>query len=345
VDTTPTLAESAASLSSSYGNQRIETPLLAGLAEGAIVAPGTYLIPLLARDQLLGVLWASTGPSADNDDAAFDTLRNLAASLALAADVLLLNEEEQKRRAREHMLATALATMDQAVLIVGLDGRVLYANAAAIAEYGYPFDSVQDIPFDRLVDAAAVAKRVGAEPAPGTGGTVWEAEHMHRRRDGTTFPASVLLSHIRDADGVPVGQVVTVRNLSAEQRIEEQLRQSEKLAALGELVAGVAHELNNPLAGISAFAQLLMEDPLGEEQQESVRLIKREADRAVGVIRDLLLFSRKTGPTQASVNVNEMVELTLRLRGYGLRSAGIDVRLELDADLPMVAGDSQRLVP
>jgi two-component system, NtrC family, sensor kinase len=134
-----------------------------------------------------------------------------------------------------------------------------------------------------------------------------------------------------------------VRNLTAERRIEEQLRQSEKLAALGELVAGVAHELNNPLAGISAFAQLLMEDELNEEQHESVRLIKREADRAVGVIRDLLLFSRKTGPSQTLVDINEMVERTLRLRGYGLRSAGIDVRVELDTTVPPVAGDGQRL--
>ncbi|MGQ0647381.1 MAG: GAF domain-containing protein, partial [Gemmatimonadaceae bacterium] len=337
-----TLENSAASLTGQLPSLRVNAASLAGVAEGRIVPSGCTIIPLIAKQRLLGVLWvvpSAAGLAAEHE---LDTLRNLAAPLALAADVLLLNEEEQQRRAREHMLATALATMDQAVLIIGLDRRVLYANAAAVTEYEYPIEVFQALPFERLIDSAAVARRVGSESTTEATG-IWEAEHIHRRRDGSTFPASVLLSYIRDADNVPVGQVVTVRNLTEERRIEEQLRQSEKLAALGELVAGVAHELNNPLAGISAFAQLLMEDELNEEQHESVRLIKREADRAVGVIRDLLLFSRKTGPSQTLVDVNEMIELTLRLRGYGLRSAGIDVRVELEPSIPRVAGDSQRL--
>ena len=126
-------------------------------------------------------------------------------------------------------------------------------------------------------------------------------------------------------------------------RLAEQLRQREKLAALGELVAGVAHELNNPLAGISAFAQLLLEEPLADGQRESVRLIKRESDRATGVLRDLLLFARSSGRAREPVDLNAVIELTLRLRAYSLRSAEISVVSLLEPGLPAVAGDEQRL--
>ncbi|HUQ83891.1 MAG TPA: ATP-binding protein, partial [Gemmatimonadaceae bacterium] len=98
------------------------------------------------------------------------------------------------------------------------------------------------------------------------------------------------------------------------------------------------------LAGISAFAQLLLEEEaLNDDQRESARLIKREADRAVSVIRDLLLFSRKAGPSSAPVDLNSLIQLTLRLRTYSLRSSGVDVETTLDPTLPKLAGDDQKL--
>jgi two-component system NtrC family sensor kinase len=169
------------------------------------------------------------------------------------------------------------------------------------------------------------------------------AEDVHRRRDGSEFPVTVTRGTIRDEQGTAVGQVLGVRNLTEERRVTEQLRQHEKLAALGSLVAGVAHELNNPLTGISAFSQLLLEEGLDEEQRESVRLIKREADRAVSVIGDLLLFARKTGAALAEVDVNALLQLAVRLRTYTLRAERITVELDLDPSAPRTVGDEQRL--
>jgi signal transduction histidine kinase len=128
-----------------------------------------------------------------------------------------------------------------------------------------------------------------------------------------------------------------------ERALAEAMHQTEKLAALGELVAGVAHELNNPLTGISMFAQLLLDESLGEDQRESVRMIKREADRAVGVIRDLLAFSRKTGPRLVAVDINALINQTIRLRGYSLQTAGVQVRPDLDPKLPAIPGDDRKL--
>ena len=302
--------------------------------------PGQFVIPLVSRQRLLGAITVRSPTGCTLSDIDRDALERLAAPTALAIDVLLLNEKETQHRERERMLATALATMTQPVFVLSNSGDIRYANAAAEQEYGYSHEELGGM---RAVDIVTSAHGLPTAAASGESDDMMTTEHIHRRRDGSEFPAVVTLNRIVSTSGEAVGQVLNVRNLTTERRIEDQLRQSEKLAALGELVAGVAHELNNPLTGISAFAQLLLEEDLSDEQDESVRMIKREADRAVTVIRDLLLFSRKTGPRQVAVDVNALLQQTIRLRLYSLRSAGVEVLYDLATDLPTVAGDDQKL--
>lgn len=137
--------------------------------------------------------------------------------------------------------------------------------------------------------------------------------------------------------------MLSVRNVSQERQLEEQMRHTEKMVAVGELVAGVAHEINNPLTGISAFAQLLLEETLTDDQRESVALIKKETDRAKGVIHDLLLFARNTERAAGPVDINDALGQVVRLRAYPLRNGGVDVQLALDPSAPRVSGDAQKL--
>ncbi|HYS69216.1 MAG TPA: ATP-binding protein [Gemmatimonadaceae bacterium] len=300
-------------------------------------------IPLIASNRRLGVLIVTTETQQLQTGPHVDALLRLAPAVALAIDVLLLSEDEQRIHARERTLAAALATMDQPVLILGVDAKVQYANAAATREYGYEPNEIAGLSVDEFVVPTTQTSRRQTIPALQLDKPLWTGEHIHRRKDGTEFPAAVTLSHIRDANDNIVGLVIGVRNLTEEQKVADHLGRTEKLAAIGELVAGVAHELNNPLTGISTFAQLLLEDKLQGEQFESVSLIKREADRAIGVIRDLLLFARKTEARDVVVDINTIVKHTVRLRALASRSSGIEVHMHLDETNPQVRGDEQKL--
>ncbi|MEY4855861.1 MAG: hypothetical protein RLZZ97_691, partial [Gemmatimonadota bacterium] len=192
-------------------------------------------------------------------------------SFALALDALLLDGEERVARAREHLLATALTAIDYPIFILDHMG-VRYANPAAAREYEWSQDELMEMQFEQLVAGQDV--REGIREADGLHESGVRLLHdVHRRRDGGEFPAAVTISPLTGHDGELLGQVVSVRNLSLDRRLEEQLRQAERMIALGELVDGVAHEINNPLTGISVLAQLLLEEELGDDQRESVRLI------------------------------------------------------------------------
>jgi len=300
-------------------------------------------VPLIASNRRLGVLVVTSDTAQLQAGPSVDALLRLAPAVALAIDVLLLSEDEQRTHARERTLAAALATMDQPVLILGVDSKVQYANTAAIKEYRYEGSEIAGLSVDDFVVASAQISARQTIPAIPPDQPLWIGEHIHRRRDGTEFPAAVTLSHIRDASDNIVGLVIGIRNLTEERKVADHLGRTEKLAAIGELVAGVAHELNNPLTGISTFAQLLLEDNLEGEQFESVSLIKREADRAIGVIRDLLLFARKTDARDVPVDINTIVKHTVRLRALASRSGGIEVHMRLDESNPQARGDEQKL--
>jgi len=308
-----------------------------------VPAEPAIAIPLIASDRRMGVLLVTSETAQLQSGPSVDALLRLAPGVALAIDLLLLSEEEQRTHARERVLAAALATMDQPVLILGIDAKVQYANSAAIKEYGYDPSEVVGLSVDDFVVASAQLSRRETIPVIPADETLWTGEHIHRRKDGTEFPAAVTLSHILGPDKEIVGLVIGVRNLTEERKVADHLGRTEKLAAIGELVAGVAHELNNPLTGISTFAQLLLEDELEGEQLESVSLIKREADRAIGVIRDLLLFARKTDARDVPVDINTVVKHTARLRALASRSSGIEVHMHLDESHPKVRGDEQKL--
>ena len=306
--------------------------------------------PIIDAERTLGVMQVQSYDADAYDWDDLDIVMLVARQAGTAMARMRAFETEHRTRteaesalARERTLAAALEALDQPVFICSTNASIVHANGAALREYGYALAEFVGMDARRLIVSAGGRDPLMLASASMRDRGGWSGEMLQHRRQGAEFPAWVTISAIRNDAGDQVGAVVIVRDLTEERRVAEQLRQSEKLIALGELVAGVAHEVNNPLAGISAFAQLLQEDSLTPEQREAAQIIKREADRAVSVVRDLLTFARKTGPRIVAIDVNSLIEQTLRLRGYGLRTEGIDVELRLASDLPRVRGDDRQL--
>jgi signal transduction histidine kinase len=139
-------------------------------------------------------------------------------------------------------------------------------------------------------------------------------------------------------------RVVELEGLEAEQlRAEEQLIIADRLASIGELAAGIAHELNNPLTSVIGFAQLLLGKNIPGEVREDVEVIYSEARRAADVMKNLLIFARKHSPLKKLINVNSVIEKVLRLRAYEHNVDNIQVVTSFAADLPLAMVDDFQL--
>jgi signal transduction histidine kinase/ActR/RegA family two-component response regulator len=171
------------------------------------------------------------------------------------------------------------------------------------------------------------------------GFVVEEAELPHM---GGTFEISV--SRWYDKNNRLAGTIHVAKDVSNEKQLQQQLIQSEKLSAIGELISGIAHELNNPLTGVMGYAQLLQSrKDLDEKVKESLQKINSLALRCQRIVQNLLSFARKQKPERKLCNVNEILERTVDLRNYELKVNNIDVEHELDRFLPRTIADAHQL--
>ena len=146
-------------------------------------------------------------------------------------------------------------------------------------------------------------------------------------------------SPIFDEKGEITGSVIVARDVTKQKRMEEQLIMTDRLASIGELSSGIAHELNNPLTSVIGFSQLLMEGDVPENIKKDMGIVYSEAQRAAVIVKNLLTFARKHAPVKQLSHVNTVIEDVLRLRAYEQKVNNIEVETHLASNLPEIMID------
>ncbi|MBI5182542.1 MAG: response regulator [Nitrospirae bacterium] len=169
-----------------------------------------------------------------------------------------------------------------------------------------------------------------------------EDERVFVARDGTPFPVLLTLTHLAGSDGRLLGFLAIARDLRQQKVLEEQVRQSERLSAIGQLSAGMAHELNNALTPILAYSELLSQKCQGQERNRADLMLKA-ALRAKHITDGLLRFSRGIPSKRDVIDPNRIMEDALDIVQYRLETENIQVAINLDEDLPMILADAQQI--
>lgn len=310
--------------------QRADGPavtILPGLA-----ARTAAIAPLRAHGVPLGVIAVTGhqgGPFSAED-------LSLLSTVATHTAVVIANARfvEMVHRGKEEW-ETAFDALAEGVAVLGADGTIHRGNTALATILGVPVESLvgAELPAILGPGAEGVTQMVRSLVA-GASQPALTVRLPGRGRILRLTPAPV-------PEGRVAAGVVLVEDMTDQRALETQLLQNEKLAAVGQLVSGVAHELNNPLTSIAGLAELLVEQgKAAPESREHLQVIRDQAERAGRIVRNLLTFSRKGSPERMRVDLNDVAARTTQLVAYELRIRGIalvesltTVPVEVEGDL------------
>ncbi|HEX8149444.1 MAG TPA: ATP-binding protein [Pyrinomonadaceae bacterium] len=312
-----------------------------------------YYVPCVVRGRMVAVigLGRSTGGALLSSED-LEILRTVSGYVAVAIENSLLYQE-QKERAEELALLkefneSIVESINVGILTADASGRVTACNSAFEEMLGLRRDEatghrVEDLFAEDFAETIRLA--LGEQ-----GWGLAELRNVYKLHTATrtnrTLILNIALAPLKRADAaVPGGVLVVLEDVTGRVRLEEQLQQREKLSSIGLLAAGVAHEINTPLTGVSSYTQMLL-GMLAETDPKHALLqkIRRQTDRATGIVNNLLNFSRTGGATDfAEVNLARVLDDTLQLLEPQLRQSRVEIAREYAADLPRVYGNAGKL--
>ncbi len=265
----------------------------------------------------------------------FDEKGEICSYIDVQRDITKQKEVEGKLQVHKQLIERILATMPEGVLVIDSNDRILLANEAFYKISHTGKEAIANkllneiIPVNQLFNLYKAVKQGNKENNT--------LEFRYQVKDLEKRIACV----ITKMDGGRT--LLTFTDVSQEREEEEKLYLTDRLASIGEMAAGLAHELNNPLTGVLALSQLLMDSDLSEEHKEDLQCVYSEAKRAASIVKNVLLFARNNNYENGQASTNEVIRDVLRLREYEEKVSNITAATKLQENLPDIPIDKFQL--
>jgi len=305
-----------------------------------------YYLPFRIKDRTLGYLGLGKTRQGDylsSEDV--DLLMTIAGYVSIALENARLygslEQQALEQRALRDFSESIIESISAGVVSVDFEGKIQSWNSALEKLYGLPRAQTVGCRLEEVFPAELLAE-LPADPDAS------DAHSLYKFRlataDQRELVVNVSATPLVDLAGRAVGRLLIFNDLTERVSLEDQLIQAEKLSSIGLLAAGVAHEVNTPLAVIASQGQMLLRQlPPEEPQSRTLEKIVKQAFRASEIVNSLLKFSRVSGAEYAELDLNKVIQETLSLAEPMLKSAKVSLNLQLDRDLPAIWGNAGKL--
>jgi PAS domain S-box-containing protein len=258
-------------------------------------------------------------------------------------DVTEKRAMERRLRRQEEFRLHLLESFPDLILVLDLNGQYTFVSARISELLGYGPEQLMGKNIDDAGNTSPELAALYHTVAKGESSRT-SCEYGSRHHDGSWRTMLGMASPLLDAEGKPAGVIISVRDVTTEKKLEQQIIQSERLAAMGQMIGGFAHELNNPLTSILGMAELLQEGETSEGARKQLAVLHKEARRAAEIVQNLQYFARPPAPGRSQVNLNELVQRTVQMQAYPLRKSNITVDFLPEPAIPAIVADPNQLM-
>jgi len=296
-----------------------------------------------AREIALRKKNGTAGVFLESSRAVWDVAGKLIRYQGTLVDITEKRDLERQVLQQEEFRRRLLESFPDLILVVDLQEHYTFVSSRVRDMLGYQPEDLLGKTISEIEDHSSELVVLYRNVA--SGNRLFEsAEYSARHRDGSWRTMRASASQFFDAEAKLDGVIISVRDITTERKLEQQIVQSERLAAMGAMIGGVAHELNNPLTTILGVGDLLQDSQTTDAARKQIGILQQQARRAAEIVHNLTYFSRPPAPGKSAVNLGEVVERTLNLHAYSLRKNSITVDFLREPPVPYVQADPHQLM-